>query len=291
MSKKIRKCANIAAVLWAVIAFMSFLVQPVAARSLDAIIASGEIRVGVNPEYPPTSKYDSKNELVGFDIDLTNKIAAMLGVKPVFVVVSASSRVPFVASGKVDYVMGAMTRTTERAKLIDFTLPINTESMGVLTLAGKPFNTPADLNKPGVTIAEVRGTTGAKLAAAKFPQAKLLELDNHPDVLRAVAQGRADAVVEVIPRPDHGHSESQLAHAERAGRRCLLQRIGCGKGGHYPAQLVERRYLRTQSKWRDGGDVAQVVWRRHARTGSRESSVLEVLVEAPTPKGWRRSRN
>jgi polar amino acid transport system substrate-binding protein len=196
MSKKIRKCANIAAVLWAVIAFMSFLVQPVAARSLDAIIASGEIRVGVNPEYPPTSKYDSKNELVGFDIDLTNKIAAMLGVKPVFVVVSASSRVPFVASGKVDYVMGAMTRTTERAKLIDFTLPINTESMGVLTLAGKPFNTPADLNKPGVTIAEVRGTTGAKLAAAKFPQAKLLELDNHPDVLRAVAQGRADAVVE-----------------------------------------------------------------------------------------------
>ena len=194
MSKRISKCANFVAALCGAVMLLS--AQVAGARSLDAIIASGEIRVGINPEYPPTSKYDAKNELVGFDVDVSNKLAAMLGVKAVYVVVNASSRVPFVTSGKIDYVMAGMTRTTERAKLIDFTLPINTESMGVLTVTGKPFNAPADLNKAGVTLAEVRGTTGAKLVAAKFPKAKLLELDNHPDVLRAVAQGRADAVVE-----------------------------------------------------------------------------------------------
>lgn len=166
------------------------------ARPLDAIISAGEIRVGVNPDYPPTSKYDDKNELVGFDVDLSRKLAEMLGVKVSFVTVNPSSRIPFVTSGRIDYVMGAMTRTPERAKLIDFTIPINTESMGVLTLVSKTFAAPADLDRDGVTLAEVRGTTGAKLAASRFPKAKLLELDNHPDVLRAVAQGRADAVVE-----------------------------------------------------------------------------------------------
>ncbi|MEO7243352.1 MAG: transporter substrate-binding domain-containing protein [Variovorax sp.] len=194
MNHKIQRFAKLAATVCSGLLLLA--AQPSGARPLDAILSSGEIRVGVNPEYPPTSKYDDKNELVGFDVDVSNRLASMLGVKAVFVIVNASSRVPFVTSGKIDYVMGGMTRTTERAKLIDFTLPINTESMGVVTLASKPFNSPSDLNKAGVTIAEVRGTTGAKLAAAKFPEAKLLELDNHPDVLRAVAQGRADAVVE-----------------------------------------------------------------------------------------------
>ena len=190
------------------------------ARPLDEIISSGEIRVGVNPEYPPTSKYDANNQLAGLDIDLSNKLAEMLGVKARYVIVNPSSRIPFVTSGKIDYVMGAMTRTPERAKLIDFTIPINTESMGVLTLAGKPFTKPADLDKPDVTLAEVRGTTGAKLAAASFPKAKLLELDNHPDVLRAVAQGRADAVVEDLAYL------SQITGTVKADWRPLKEPVG-----------------------------------------------------------------
>ena len=39
-----------------------------------------------------------------------DKLAEMLGVKVSFVTVNPSSRIPFVTSGRIDYVMGAMTR-------------------------------------------------------------------------------------------------------------------------------------------------------------------------------------
>ena len=51
------------------------------ARTLDEIVKSGTIRVGVNPTLPPLGKFDDKNEIVGFDVDFAAEIAKMLGVK------------------------------------------------------------------------------------------------------------------------------------------------------------------------------------------------------------------
>lgn len=182
--------------LAAAVAALFATASPAAARSLDAILSAGEIRVGVNPNYPPTAMYDSNNQLAGFDIDVANKLGSMLGVKVSYVIVDPNSRVPFITSGRIDMVMGGMTRTPERAKLIDFSVPVMTESLGALTVAGRPFKSLMDLNKSTVTLAEVRGTTPIPWIAANLPQAKVLLLDNHPDVLRAVSQGRADAVVD-----------------------------------------------------------------------------------------------
>jgi polar amino acid transport system substrate-binding protein len=166
------------------------------ARSLDDIISASELRVGVNPNFPPTAMYDNQNQLVGFDVDVARKLAQMLGVKVSFVTVDPNSRIPFLTSGRIDMVMGGMTRTPDRAKLIDFTVPIMTESLGALTVVGKPFTKLEQLDNPNITLAEVRGTTPIPWIAANLPKAKVLLLDNHPDVLRAVAQGRADAVVD-----------------------------------------------------------------------------------------------
>ncbi|SVB72642.1 uncharacterized protein METZ01_LOCUS225496, partial [marine metagenome] len=51
------------------------------ARSLDEILSSGVLKMGVNPGLPPLAKYDDKNDLVGFDPDIGAKLAEMLGVK------------------------------------------------------------------------------------------------------------------------------------------------------------------------------------------------------------------
>ena len=91
------------------------------ARTLDEIVKSGVIRVGVNPTLPPLGKFDEKNDIVGFDVDFAAEIAKMLGAKLEVVQVGSPDRIPFVASGKIDFVMGAMTRNPERAKVIDFT--------------------------------------------------------------------------------------------------------------------------------------------------------------------------
>ena len=41
--------------------------------------------------------------------------------------------VPFLVADKIDISLGALTRTAERAKLIEFTVPLHTEVMAVLT--------------------------------------------------------------------------------------------------------------------------------------------------------------
>jgi polar amino acid transport system substrate-binding protein len=182
------------------LAFAALLLAPPAlqARTLDEILRSQKLIVGVNPSVPPTALFNEKNELDGFDVQFSRKIAALLGVAVEFVQVSANDRVPFVASGKVDYVMGAMTRTSARAKVIDFTVPVTTEANAVLTTQAKPFERWQDLNDPKVTVAEVRGTTSADFAKANLPRAKLLLLDDHPSLVTALAQGRADASINVV---------------------------------------------------------------------------------------------
>ena len=168
------------------------------ARSLDEILSSKTLKVGVNPTLPPLGKFDEKNEIAGFDVDVASKIAEMLGVELEVVQVGSPDRIPFVASGKIDFVMGAMTRTPERAKVIDFTVPVHTEVFGVLTTQDKPYKHWNELNDANVTLVQVRGTTPIKFIEENVPNAKVLLLDNYPDVIRAIAQGRGDAMIDVI---------------------------------------------------------------------------------------------
>ena len=178
------------------------------ARSLNEILESGEIRVGVNPTLPPLAKFNEKNEIVGFDVDFSRKIAEMLGVDLELVKVQSTDRIPFVKSGKIDYVMGAMTRTPDRAKVVDYTLPVHTEVFGVLTTEGHGFGHWKDLNSEDVTLVQVRGTTPVPFIKENLPKAELLLLDNYPDVIRALAQGRGDALVDVIDFVG-GHMDAQ----------------------------------------------------------------------------------
>lgn len=168
--------------------------SPVQARSLDQILSAGEIRVGVNPNYPPNAMYNDKNQLVGFEVDVARRLGKMLGVKVQFVIVNPASRIPFITANKIDVVMGGMTRTPDRAKVISFSVPINTEGSAVLTTEAAPYESPAQMNTPQVTFAEVRGTTDVPLLQQKLPKAKILFLENWTDAVRAVADRRATAV-------------------------------------------------------------------------------------------------
>lgn len=168
------------------------------ARTLDEIVASKKIVIGVNPTLPPLGIFNDKNEIDGFDVDVARKLGELLGVKTEIVQVGSPDRIPFVSSGKIDAVLGAMTITAERQKVIDFTVPLHTEVLGVLTTKAKPYKNWMELDDPAVRLVEVRGSTPVKLAQEKLPKAQLLLLDNYPDAVRAIAQGRADAMIDVM---------------------------------------------------------------------------------------------
>jgi len=199
--KKIRNAARRTLLAGATLALGSALLglpTAAAARTLDEIVASKKLVIGVNPTLPPLGIFNDKNEIDGFDVDVAKKLGELLGVKTEIVQVGSPDRIPFVSSGKIDAVLGAMTITAERQKVIDFTVPLHTEVLGVLTTKAKPYKDYMELNDPAVRLVEVRGSTPVKLVQEKLPKAQLLLLDNYPDAVRAIAQGRADAMIDVM---------------------------------------------------------------------------------------------
>ena len=169
---------------------------PADARTLDEIIKDGAIRIGVNPNFPPMSYFGMTNQLEGFDIDIGNEIADALGVEAEFVITEGAQRVPFLLSNRVDIALGAMTRTPERAKLIGFTVPLHTESMVAITTDKINVQTWRDLDREDITLVNIRGNFSVSVVKEKLPKPKRLLVDTHADTIRAIAQGRADALVE-----------------------------------------------------------------------------------------------
>ena len=143
------------------------------ARTLAEIVASKKLVVGVNPTLPPLGIFNDKNEIDGFDVDVARKLGELLGVKTEIVQVGSPDRIPFVVSSKIDAVLGAMTITAERQKVIDFTIPLHTEILGVLTTKSKTYKEMMDLNDAAVRLVQVRGSTPVKLAQEKLPKAQL----------------------------------------------------------------------------------------------------------------------
>ncbi|MDA0681304.1 MAG: transporter substrate-binding domain-containing protein [Proteobacteria bacterium] len=168
------------------------------ARTLDQIIKDGTIRIGVNPNFPPMSSFGMTNQLEGFDIDVGNIIADALGVKAEFVTTEAAQRVPFLISNRIDIALGAMTRTADRAKLVGYTVPLHSEAMGVITTDKLDVSTWQDLNQEDITLVNMRGNLSVDILKDKLPKPKVLLVDGNADTIRAIAQGRADALVENV---------------------------------------------------------------------------------------------
>jgi polar amino acid transport system substrate-binding protein len=188
----------LAAALMGAVLVASGAASVASARTLDEIMASKKLIVGINPTLPPLGIFDDKNQIAGVDVDIAKAIADKMGLSLEVVQVGSPDRIPFVQSGKIDMVMGAMTWTAERAKAIDFTIPIYTEVLGVLTTKAKPWTDWKQLDDSNVRLVQVRGTTPVKFIAEKLPKAQVLLLDNYPDAVRAIAQDRADGMVDVL---------------------------------------------------------------------------------------------
>lgn len=168
------------------------------AKSLDEILSDGVIRIGINPNFPNMSVRNNAGEWEGFDIDIGNAIAEKLGVEVEWVPTETPQRVPFLVADRIDISLGALTRNAERAKLIDYTVPLHTEVLAVLATDQIEGDKWEDFNKEGVTLANMRGNWTVGWIEENMPNVELELVDTLADTVRLVGQGRADAIVENI---------------------------------------------------------------------------------------------
>ncbi|NWL27150.1 ABC transporter substrate-binding protein [Paenarthrobacter ureafaciens] len=85
----------------------------------EEIAASGKLRVGVSPDYPPMEFKESDNKLTGADIELTQKVGEILGVQVEFVESPFEQLINSIQTKRIDAAIG-MSDSVERQKTLDF---------------------------------------------------------------------------------------------------------------------------------------------------------------------------
>jgi ABC-type amino acid transport substrate-binding protein len=218
------------------------------ARTLKDILASKKIRLGTIP-YPPMTQMDPKTGTYsGLWVDGPKFMFEQLGLEVELVETKWSTFPSGLQSDQFDVFIGGAFATPKRAAAVEFTRPVMYMGHSVTIRkedAGK-FKTMADLDKPGITIATVLGTSGHEYLKQNFKQATIKALDTGDltqDSLEVLA-GRADAALEdafkvaqvVAMHPDklvdlYGNRPFNLlpiAYALKDGNQDLLQFINTG---------------------------------------------------------------
>ena len=139
------------------------------ARRGPAYVHPGTLTVCSDMPYEPfESLKDGKP--VGFDIDLVDKVADQLGVKPAvkdtdFDAIQSGAALN---TGKCDVAISAMTITGERARVVDFSSPYFNASQALVVDKAAEVSSLADL--AGKKIAVQGGTTGELYVTDNAPK-------------------------------------------------------------------------------------------------------------------------
>jgi len=101
---------------------------PASAGKLDDIQKAGVIRVGIALTGEPIGFRDAQNNPTGYDVVVAQRLADALKVKLEITGVSGAVRITMLQSGQIDVVIANMTATLERAKAVDFSIPISSRA-------------------------------------------------------------------------------------------------------------------------------------------------------------------
>lgn len=157
-----------------------------------AIKQRGKLIAGVKFDTPPFGYLDAHNQPVGFDLDIVRLVAKHIGVPVEFVKVTSPTRIPLLAAGNVDLVAASMTRTPERAKVIDFSITYFVGHQSLLVAKDSTIKGTQDLQGKRVTVQQ--GTTLEQTIAKVAPGAQVMSFKDYDSAWLALAQGRADAL-------------------------------------------------------------------------------------------------
>ena len=164
----------------------------------DKIAKAGKLVIGTSPNYAPNEYKDNAGKPVGWAIEMSDAIAAKLGLKAEYQVARFENIIPGIAGGKIDLGESSFTDTVEREKQVDF---VNYYVAGIqwASAAGKTVDPD---NACGLKVAvqattyqdtvELPAKSKACVAAGK-PAIQKVPLDTQDAAANAVALGQADA--------------------------------------------------------------------------------------------------
>jgi polar amino acid transport system substrate-binding protein len=168
---------------------------------IDRILKRGELVVGTSGNMPPFNMTTRKKDTIGLDVDLSNYMAAAMGVALRLVTMPFFELLPALEAGKVDMVLSGMTITPDRNLRAAFA--------GPYFVTGKSFLTKretiaavkdcSNLNNPLITLAALKDSTSQTFAENAMPRAKLILTNNYDEAVELVLKDKVDALIADYP--------------------------------------------------------------------------------------------
>ena len=190
------------AALMVVVAAPSAMAQSV----VDTILERGKIVVGLST-FVPWAMRDKKGDLIGFEIDVSRKLAEDMGVEVEFVPTAFDGIIPGLLAKKFDVIITGMVIKPKRNLTVNFSDPYAYLTVGMAAnkkLADElGLKTKEDWNSSKVTLTIKRGTAPGETAARLFPKARVRQFDDDAQALQDVLNGNAHAFLTSEPKPTY----------------------------------------------------------------------------------------
>lgn len=160
-----------------------------AGNLLKSIQSSKKVRIGVEGTFKPYAYHDDQGQLVGFEKEIADAIAAGLGATAQYVETEWDSLIAGLDVNKYDLVINNVGITDERKKKYLFSAPY-ARSIGRVAV-------PKD--SPIQTLEELKGKNAAQSATSNYAAqmqalgATILPVQGFAEAIELVVQGRADA--------------------------------------------------------------------------------------------------
>lgn len=170
--------------------FLCLSAQAVMADQLDDIRKAGKIRIATATGTPLFSFADDKLQLTGSDVEAARLLAQDLGVQLDLVGVTNAARIPTLQSNRADIVVGSLSITPERQKVIDFSTPYAVISLiigGPKSMAIKDYGDLA-----GKRIGVTRATPNDTLTTQNAKGAEIMRYEDDAILITSMVTGQVD---------------------------------------------------------------------------------------------------
>jgi cyclohexadienyl dehydratase len=181
-------------------ALLTALVGPARAETttrLDAIVASGTLRVGLTEDYRPFSFADASGKVEGIDMDMAMSLAQSLGVKLDIVKTSWSTLKSDLETNSFDIAMGGITITLDRQRIGLFSNPVFSSGKTPITHCGDEakYEFLARIDQPGVHVIVNPGGTNERFDRAHLQKATIIQWSDNATIFDALVGGKADLMI------------------------------------------------------------------------------------------------
>ena len=180
----------------------NILLKVVLSICLAAVLSCGKedsdvLYVGTNAEYPPFEYLDENGNVAGFDIDLMNEIAKIIGKKIEIKDMTFDGLIPALEANTIDIIIAGMTVNESKKKIMNFSIPYYEVRQNIIVLDNNTDITNlSSLNNKRVAV--VLGYRADNILSTN--EAVTLERYNRTaDTVLALQSGKVDAAVMDSP--------------------------------------------------------------------------------------------